>query len=282
MEAVLRRLWRRLLPARCRATEWDFIAVGYPKTGNTWTRILLGRYVQLLYGLEETPLFDEVEQHRLRKGGYVGPAGCFTHEPLEWRSQTAQDLTIEAVVAPMQRADRTVLLVRHPLDTIVSSYMHSRYKDPISPFEGDIAEFVDHPVMGLEKLFSFYRLWEPVLSDPRRLLIWRYEDAAFSPVAQLARLVAFLGLPGERVKLEQSVAFASFDELRAREAQGRDFIYESTGFRAFGPGSRDDPNAFHVRRGVVGGYRDELPQDLIPVLEQRVREGMPTIYGYSR
>ena len=43
-----------------RTTELYF--VGYPKTGNTWVRYMLGQYVQLTCELPELPLFDATDR----------------------------------------------------------------------------------------------------------------------------------------------------------------------------------------------------------------------------
>ncbi len=62
--------------------RFDFTAVGYPKTGNTWTRVMLGRYVQKAYDLKEMPLFDPQEMVDLRAGGYSSDESGFVCEPL--------------------------------------------------------------------------------------------------------------------------------------------------------------------------------------------------------
>jgi hypothetical protein len=281
MKQLMSAIRKSIQSVGVRRPEWDFVAVGYPKTGNTWTRIMLGRYVQLKYELAETPLFDHAEQRRLRLRGYRGAAGYFTHEPLEWTIQSAHDLSEQAVTAPLHAANRVVLLVRNPLDTLVSSFMHSKYKDPASPFPGGIEDFIGHGVMGLNKLIAFYRIWSAHVGSSKRILLWRYEDLKAKPEEQLSRLCSFLGIPNEDRHISEAVRFASFEELRTREEQGRDFVYESSGFGAFGKGQSSHKDAFHIRRGVVGGYRDEIPATLVEALEARVRTEMPEVYGYA-
>jgi hypothetical protein len=48
---------------------------------------------------------------------------------------------------------------------------------------------------------------------------------------------------------------ARFDRMRAREASGE--LAKRYG-RALTPGDPTDADSFKVRRGVIGGYRDEL------------------------
>ncbi|AKR57793.1 hypothetical protein XM25_18795 [Devosia sp. H5989] len=258
--------------------EPGFYAVGYPKTGNTWIRILLGRYVQLLYGLQDMPLFDQAEMHDLQTGGYQGPTGLFTHSPLTWVSQQASDLDHASVIAPFS-GKRVLLLVRHPLDTLVSSFMHSKHKVS-PPYGGTIEEFVSDSVHGLTKLFRFYQLWADHINEAECLLLVRYEDTHANPVAQLRRLAIFVGADVDEALLIEAAAYASFDNLKQLETEGTRFVYKSSGFNAFGDGRRDVPDAYHVRKGQVAGYSSELPAEVVDALEARVLDEMPHLYGY--
>lgn len=273
---------RKWLPNRTArpdvAFEPDFYAVGYPKTGNTWIRILLGRYAQLVHGLPEMPLFDQAEMQDLKAGGYRGATGLFTHDPLTWETQKASDLDRDSVIAPLA-GRRVALLVRHPLDTLASSFMHSRHKVS-PPYEGTVVEFFSDAVHGLDKLLRFYQLWADHRGEAGDFVLVRYEDTHADPVAQLRRLVNFVGERVDETAINEATAYASFDNLKKLETAGARFVYKSSGFNAFGDGARDDPNAYHVRKGQVAGYRYEIPAEVVDALEARVRDEMPQIYGY--
>jgi hypothetical protein len=255
-----------------------FIAVGYPKVGNTWLRVTLGRYLYERYALAEMPLMDPAEFGMLASSGCQA-IGEFTHRPLVWTGQTARDLTVDTVVAPY-RSMKTVLLIRHPLDALVSLYMHEKFQNVPSPYPGSLVDFADDPVFGLEKALRFYRLWADGQASVRQLFLWRYEDATADPVAVLARLLEFLG---ESIALDlvvKAVAYGSFDNMKAIEASGTLPVFKSSGFRIFATGNPSNPNAFHVRKGAVGGYRHELPPLVLDRLERRVAREMPALFGY--
>ena len=127
-----------------RTTELYF--VGYPKTGNTWMVYMLGRYVQLLCDLPELPLFDMVDQLGRCQQLCVGPRMRFTHRPLLWHHQRASDLNYGNVIKPFDDK-RVVLLVRHPLDTLVSLWMSRQH---VWNYTGDLVEFLEDPVWGTE------------------------------------------------------------------------------------------------------------------------------------
>lgn len=257
----------------------DFYSVGYPKTGNTWIRMMLGRYVQQVRGLGEMPLFDIAEMQELFASGYAGATGVFTHEPLTWESQTADDLDYDLVIAPFV-GRRVLFLTRYPLDTLVSSFMQAKFK--VSPaYPGDLSAFLTDPVYGLDKLIRFHDLWARHKGDTAGFLLTRYEDTHADPTAQLRRLIDFLGEPVDDAAITDAVHFASFDNLKAIETSGQKLVYKSSGFNAFGDGPRNNPNAFFVRKGGIGGYRDEIDADVARELETRIAERMPAMFGYG-
>lgn len=255
-----------------------FAAVGYPKVGNTWLRITLGRYLQRVYGLSEMPLMDSAEFPLLASAGCKA-IGEFTHFPLEWTSQRESDLTSENVVLPFRR-QRVVLLVRHPLDVLVSQYMQERFRNKVTPFSGSLLDFIEHPVFGIGKLIRFYRLWADARKDVPDLHVWRYEVARLRPADSLAEVLRFLGEEVKADALGEAVDFASFENLSTMERSGkRDIVYKSSGLFVFGSEADGNPNAMHVRKGVVGGYRDELTPEDAARFEARVRSEMPPLFG---
>lgn len=263
-----------------RRQQQSFAGLGYPKTGNTWTRIMLGHYVKTIFGLDHVPLFDRGEMEEMARKGYGGPVGTFTHGPLVWDRQTAQDLSYDNTVKPFIH-QRVVFLTRHPLDVLVSSFMHSKYRARQKPpYPGHLEDFVDDPVYGLGKFLRFHELWARHHGEAEGFLLWRYEDLRVSPEAQLRRLLTFLGTEIQESAVSEAVKFASFDNLKAMESAGERLVYLSTGFNAFGDGPKDNPNAFHVRKGQVGGYRSEIAPKLVEALEAEVREKMPKFFGY--
>lgn len=259
-----------------------FTAIGYPKTGNTWTRLMLGHYVSLLYGLKDIPLFDSLEELvPISTKDTKVSAGIFTHSPLEWSMQTAQDLDFDNVILPYLNS-KVIFLTRHPLDVVVSLYMHEKVRlAHLGRYTDTLAKFVFDPVFGLEKLLKFHTLWAQHYASISSFLLWRYEDVSENPARNFRTLLEFLDLPINEAALLESVEFASFSNMRRMESSEHSLVYRSSGFRFLSKAPTDDPNAFHVRKGKVGGYRDEFDPLLLLELEQRVREGMPEFFGYG-
>lgn len=258
----------------------DFIGVGYPKTGNTWTRVMLGKYIQSIHTLEHLPLYDMAEANIALRSNKSIPIGYFTHEPLRWNNQNAQDIEYENVIAPF-RDQKVIFLTRHPLDTLVSHFMHAKFKVPLNPYSGTLIEFVLDPIHGLDKHLKFHQLWAAHYHDTKGFLLWRYEDVCADPAGKLEELLGFIGEKINPASITEAVEFASFNNMKAMELSGQKLIYQSSGFNAFGDGPRDDPNSFHVRKGEVGGYKNELSPEFVIQLEQRIKTEMPEFFGYS-
>ena len=143
-----------------RTTELYF--VGYPKTGNTWLRYMLGRYIQLLCSLPDLPLFDATDRMGRCESFCVGSAMQFTHRPLLWHEQRAIDLNYQNVIQPFH-GKRVVLLIRHPLDTLVSHWMQRKHRGNEN-YTGDLMKFLEDPVWGIREILS---LLHAVVSSPQ-------------------------------------------------------------------------------------------------------------------
>lgn len=253
--------------------------IGYPKTGNTWLRFMLGLYAQHAYHLAEQPLFDESNRFGVERPVGPLPTLRFTHQPLTWEHQRRDDLGFDDVVAPFRRK-RVIILVRHPLDVLVSNF-HQQVHRTTSTYVGDLPAFIEDEVFGLEKLLRFYDLWRANRDVPEDTHLLRYEDLKHDPAGCLRSLLGFLRVGAQPDAIEAAVRGAEFDAMRQVEGSDSPPVYRSSGHSIFASGDLAEPNARHVRRGVVGGYRDELPPALVARLEGRVAAVMSDWYRYD-
>jgi hypothetical protein len=79
-----------------------------------------------------------------------------------------------------------------------------------------------------------------------RLHILRFEDMLEQPAASFGKLVAFLGDPPDRARLDRAIAFSSFGSLQSQEAEH--------GYVANAAGS----TAPFFRQGEAGQWRQIL------------------------
>jgi len=269
----------RVLAKLNRHRTTDLYFVGYPKTGNTWVRYMLGRYVQLSCGLRYTPMFDATDRLGRCESFCVGPAMHFTHRPLLWDRQRAGDLDYDNVIGPF-RNKRVVVLIRHPLDTLVSLWMQRQHRGAgrrASP----LPDLLEDPVWGIEKLFRFYSLWDRHRGDVRDFLLLRYEDLRADPHEAFAGLLRFLRIPLEQDRLHQAVSDADFESMKKLELSGDRPKYRSSGQSIFASGDLSNADALHVRRGKVGGFYDYFKQEDLGRLLNIIDQKLPRSLGYS-
>lgn len=256
----------------------EVFGIAYPKTGSTWTRFLIGHYLQLLCSSEKMPLFDSYDRFGRCERACVGPAMQFTHMPLTWNEQTATDLTFNSAVQPFVKK-KVLLIVRHPLDALVSHWFQFRYQ--IGNYDGDLIDFLEHPVYGLEKCFRFYNLWAERKDAVAGIMPLRYEDLRVDTARHFKVLLEFLGVKPDEQLINQAIEYASFKNMRKIEKSGQVPRYRSSGLKVFATGDVKNPDSYHVRKGKVGGYKEYLSTEMIAHYEARVVTEMGPWYGYN-
>ncbi len=270
---------RAVIAANRRRTT-DVFVIGYPKTGNTWLRVLLGHYVRLVFDLDRLPLFDEYDRiGRCARFG-AAPTVGFSHGPLSWEDQTAADLTAQTVIAPYS-GGKVVLLSRYPLDAQVSLWMQQRFRST-NGYEGDLPSFLDDPVWGLEKFYRFHTLWQEAHRKASDFMVLRYEDMKIDATANARRMIDFIGLPPHEDHLASAVGLASFESMQSMEQSADQVRYPSSGLSIFATGDRANPDAHHVRSGAVGGYRWHLSAAAATRYENQITHLCPDFLGYGK
>lgn len=256
------------------------VIISYPKTGTTWFTIVMGRYIQLLTNMDKMPLLEQNDPLFSSKELQNLPYIFTTHQPLEWSIQTAQDINQANVIEPFANK-KVVLLTRYPLDTIISHYMHVHYKLDPPGYVDSLESFTNNPVFGLDKFFKFYDLWAAHQNEVEEFAVLKYEDMKIKPEKELERILSFLSIPIKQELISSAVEFGSFDNMKKMESEGAQITLRTTGLYIFGGGDRSNNDAFHVRKGKVGGYRDYFNDSLCNFLENMISQRMHPLYGYA-
>lgn len=175
------RLWRALrgMP----------LVISYPKAGRTWLRVMLD---ELGARAEYTHFGAGV------KGG----------RPLE-----------EIRANPLWCAGRpSLLLVRDPRDTLVSSYFHVTHRR--GTWSGALPEFVRDPRFGIEKLARWNLMWAELGCRRTRFAIVEYEALHRTPRETLRASAGLFGVHPDDTALERALAAGRIDVMRERERSG--------------------------------------------------------------
>ena len=253
----------------------DDVVVSFGKSGRTWLRVMLSRLYQLQFGLPEGALMEFENYHR--RDARV-PRILFTHD------NYLRDCTGDGASKRAYGDKPVVLLVRHPADVTVSQYFQWLHRmrphkvalndypprdEALSPYQFTMGE------SGLPKVVRFMNEWAEALDGIPQHMLLRYEDMRADTVSELSRLASFLGLePGSDV-LEQTVEYASVENMKRREAESQS---ESDRLRAADPAN---PDSFKTRRAKVGGYHDYFDPEQTARVDDYVQRHLHPRFGYA-
>ena len=269
-----------------KAHRASFLIIGHPKSGNTWLKVMISRLYQLRYDLPESKLINTDEF--ARKIPEI-PRLAATNGVYSYEGEVGKLLRVGAEDNPL-RHKPVLFLARNPIDIAVSWYhqftkRQSRAKqelinhsidNPIDRRTVQMWEFVRHSDIGLPFLIDYQNQWATnVAALPNGLLV-KYEELRADPVPTLHRIVQHMGADFSEEEVRQAVEWGSFDNLQKLETSG---TFSQGGMKLI---NAKDPSTFKVRRGKVGGYRDDFEAEQVAELEALVRDNILPELGYCQ
>jgi hypothetical protein len=253
---------------RDRFREADVVVLSLGKSGRTWLRVMLHQALSLEL---EIP-FDPI---RLEPGTSGAPRIAYSHElATHLRDASLAHQLVGKSILPRSISDRKriVLLARDPRDVVISSYFHK--KERSRKTDCSLEAFLRHPRWGIEGLVEILNLWRRRFATHPRCHWLSYEGLQVDPQGELLRLTGAIGAPVRPEVARAAVEAARFDKMKAAEAAG---TFENMRLR---PGDPSRPDSFKVRRGRVGGYREDLGPESIAYVDAAVARLDP-FYGYG-
>jgi hypothetical protein len=182
---------------------------------------------------------------------------------------------------------KIVLLVRDPRDVVVSQFFQWKHrarpmkKALLSTLQDSddvgIFDFVTHPDHGIPRNMRFLAGWRDGLSQLDDVLLVRYEDLRADTVAELEKILRFLGAECSRDQIEDAVSFASFERMRQREQQQSGL----TARQALAARDKDNPDTYKARRGKIGGFVDYFDQQQMAVIYELLDSELMAFFGYE-
>lgn len=245
----------------------------YPKSGNTWTRLLIAYYLREdLVPLGPRPLANAVAKFiphftsllqagQLVPPDHTGPLIIKTHH-----------MPGDDDLRPYESITRKVIsLVRNPRDVIPSAARHEQVpEDKHAKFAMDFIEHRGNPTWTMKDgtwLSSVQEWNDPVrikeLFPKADLLTVRYEDLRADTAGWLHRILEFLDLgePVDSNRVKYVVEKTALERLRKEEAQHRAGLPESDRppFPFFGDGLQNQSLAV---------YGDEVEAAYLKLIEE--------------
>jgi hypothetical protein len=266
------------------ANRAGLLIIGHPKSGNTWLKVMISRLYQVRHGLGASLLInsDELALKDPAIPRLAASNGHYSYEGIIGRA-----LAEDAPDCPL-RHKPVILLARNPCDIAVSWYFQFTKRQSAHKQEL-INHFIEHPIdrhtiaiwdfvrqsdIGLEFLIEYLNTWERRLARLERSAVVRYEDLRAEPAQVLGQITRLMGESFSDQELHEAVEFAAFDNLKKLEGKG---FFHQGGMTLRNP---KDPEAFKVRRGKVGGYRDYFSPEQVAELEGLVRSRLSPRFGY--
>jgi len=232
----------------------DVFLVSYPRSGNTWTRFLIGN---LIY--QDKPVTFANIESRL-------PEIYFNPDRVLRRLPRPRILKSHECFQPHYR--RIIYIVRDPRDVAVSFYHHNIKAGNIAE-DYAIADFVPRFING--EFDARWGSWsDHVLSwmllrqNSPAFIVLRYEGMKEQPETELARVVAFLrecsfrAIDASREKLQRAIDLSSPDHMRELEKQQASQWVLTRETRS------DKP---FVRSAMSGGWKTQLPEQSVVAIE---------------
>ena len=247
----------------------DLFMVSYPRSGNNWTRFLLGNLIHPEEPVDFSNLEARVPEiyfnpdRRLR--AMPRPRALKSHEAFE------------------PHYPHILYVVRDPRDVAVSNYYHNQRAGNI-PAECKIEDFVP---MFLAAKFDkrcgtwadHVTSWLATRENGHGFLLLKYEDLKEDPVAALSRIAEFLtacgfsGIDRSERNFQRVVDLSSADRMRALEkSQGQAWVR--------GHASRENRPYLAGRKAIAGGWRSAMPQQCAEQIETQYGNVMKRL-GYS-
>lgn len=232
----------------------DTFIVSYPKSGNTWTRFLIGNLIYYPTGVD----FSNINR--------------LVPDPGDLSKRYLKSLPRPRIIKSHQPFDprykRVICVVRDPRDVLLSEYYFDVKRMAIEegfPIERFVERFVAGEVnheagswgenvgswMGARRNSKRFR-------EGENFLLLRYEDIGADPGRELSRTAAFLGIKPSEDQLRMAVVRSSADEMRKLE-KAQAHLWSSTMATR-----KDKP---FVRAAKSGGWRDELPANCVAEIE---------------
>jgi hypothetical protein len=258
--------------------EADYVIVSPPKCGRTWLRMMLSRFFQIRYGLPQGELLGYDNYHLMNP---EIPRIRFTHDRYIKNYTGHKDSKRDFY------RKKLILLVRDPRDVVVSNYFQwintvNPYKKamlniPEHPAEVPIFEYIMESRFSIRHTIDFLNSWATELDKTRSYLLVRYEDMRTEPARTLGNVLAFMQIHASSDELGQVAEWSSFENMKKQE-QNQTF---TNGSRRLIIKDPNNPDAFKVRRGKVGGYRDYFTAEQNDAIDLLVRQRLHPLFRYS-
>jgi hypothetical protein len=169
---------------------------------------------------------------------------------------------------------KAIYLVRDVRDVVLSAFAVDKGMglfgcSDLSALEPYLVRFLTGEAVPHGSWQDHVRSWlESPLAKNGNLLVIRYEDMRGDPAGVLARVLKFLGISAHPRRVRKAIEGNSLEKMRAKEDKSETLPKASC------------EEARFVRKGEVGGWRNNLPGRLVEIVQQQAGETL-ALAGYN-
>ena len=235
----------------------DYYIISYPKCGRTWIRIMLQHYIQLLNNTITTfrdPSLLQLNTNEILK---------FEHGQGNWVPAPKNYKNLRFNTARYTNKP-VIFLIRDPRDVVVSSWYHLKYRENI--YGEGLSSFIRSEMVGIRKIVHYMNMWMQNSHIPEKFLLISYEDISANTAERFTELLKFLKLPVYPSLVNNTISAASFNNMKKMEKGG------SLKEPWMKPGANNLKNSMKIRKGKIGGYKEEMSEADINWVNQVISE----------
>jgi len=254
------------------AQKADTIVLSIGKSGRTWLRVILNKYLALHYdvafSLENLALADSSI-----------PSVYYSHELWEFLTKASfGEKALGKYLIPdgLISHKSVVVLYRDPRDVLISRYFHKKKRSKKIAADEAVGDYLRSGRSGFDESIRVMNTWRRRLAEHPKVFWLSYEALQSDTRGRLAALLDFLGItPIDEAKIDSAIQFAAFGNMQEMERSGA--FPESSrdadvGSRILTPGDPDDVDSFKVREGKVGSHRQHLNSEELRLLDGKLAE----------
>lgn len=237
-----------------RAKFPDTVIIAHPRSGLTWLRFMLHE-VRLRLHPEELIGRKIQEQNPLIKQNH-DEMGLGTCQRRSWFKSPQRFLMRKRARGNKWSHMRVLFLLRDPRDALVSNWYrlcrYERFDQRIFQREFAIRDFVRDPAWGIAIFCTWLNWWAENRRRVKDFCLVLYENLLHDPIGELEAILNWVGLECPFEIVEQAAEASQFDRMQAAERR------RGTLFRDLRAGDKKRPETMIVRKGGVGGWRQEM------------------------
>ena len=239
----------------------DTFLVSFPRSGNTWTRFLVGNLIDANHPVS----FAELESRI--------PEIYFVPDRELRRFQRPRVIKSHECFDP--RYPKIIYIVRDPRDVLISYYEYQLKRRvlsddcPLDEFWPKFMQSAIEPKIGSWR--DHVASWIGTRGGQKNFLLLRYEEMLENTQAEATKIAAFLGLDSNPEHIARAVELSSADRMRKLEKEQADQWSATKKTR------QDKP---FVRKAVSGDWKTRLSESCVASIEASWGDVMRSV-GYE-